>query len=163
MARKWYLYIQHEEDESEYLWKTPDALDLSFIGAFVEVIDLPQVVRPQKVLSYEPVLKYDEAGTPYASMQSVISYHPSFESFCEEGHNHSERIVNDAPIYERLVVRYAWAIQFSTQDELEQFMVDYEPDVEYLMFVKDYGFYISHDAWFCMLEKGIKDDDQSNS
>lgn len=163
MARKWYLRIQYKEDESEYLWKTPEALDLSFLGAFVEVIDLPQVVRPQKALSYEPVLKHDKTGIPYASMQSVISYRPSFESFCEEGHNHSERIVNDAPIYERLVVRYAWAIKFFTQDELEQFLVDYEPDVEYLMFVNDYGFFISHGAWLRMLEKGMKEDDQFGS
>jgi hypothetical protein len=154
MARKWYLWVYQDEDSGEYLWDFENDIDLTCIGAVVEPVDVQQVVHPTKRIRYKPVVKYDEDGNPYAEDEARVEWKPSYESFCARGgHNHTQRETARGPLYECTLTKYAWSLRFSSQEELELFLINYEPDIEYISELGEYGFLLDASAWDIIQEK----------
>jgi hypothetical protein len=153
MARKWYLWIQQDVDYGNYLWDREDDIDLTCIGAIMEIVVVPKEIRPTKRITYVPTVKYDDEGKSYAENERRISWIPSYESFCKYGTDH-ELIESDVePVYKCKITQYAWTISFSSLEDLEQFLIDYEPEVALCYGLSDYCFVVHPDAWEAIQRK----------
>lgn len=134
-------------DYGGYLWDCENDIDLTCIGATIETVIRPKEVRPTKRITYVPTVKYDDEGKPYAENECRISWIPSYESFCKCGTDHELIESGVEPVYKCKVTQYAWTISFSSLEELEQFLIDYEPEIALGYGLNEYCLVIHPDAW----------------